>query len=107
MTAFSDAEVICRFMCAKPEVGAAHSLGWWVWNFREADWQPRTLDLDALWEVEQKLTHGEQINTYIAELLYMTMAPDTGRYDWRLIHANVAQKQSALANVIRGFKSDE
>jgi hypothetical protein len=89
----TDEEMICNFMEPKPE-GRPSSYGsgevWWRWGWRYIGWLPRPLTLDALWEVEARLT-DEQCSRYTRELV---MLP------W-LWHATAAQKIKALAAVLR------
>ncbi len=89
-TKLTDEEVICVWMRSFPEN--------WLRDWDDPFWTG-ALTLDALWEVESRL--GEQIRPYIAELLRVTLPPDRGAYDWRLIHATTAQKVAALASVLR------
>lgn len=98
-------EVICRFMEPMPNdsPGALEERGeeshWWVDHEEKGgEWQPRALDLGALWEVEQKLIQGHHG-------VYLDRAYKTGQgYEFYLWHLTVEQKQSALAKVIREIK---
>ncbi len=103
-TKLTDEEVICAFMEPKPTGSWVRDVQPTWWYFSTYDfplgWHAKAITLDALWEVEQRLSR-EQINRYIAELLRVTLPPDRGAYDWRLIHATAAQKIAALASVLR------
>ena len=103
----TDAEVICSFMEPKPTKSIMDTLrdgdpapGKW-WNDRHhasSEWRPRTLTLDAIWEVEERLT-DEQWQQYRDEILKGTDM--MGLWMTRLIDAGAAQKIVALAAVLR------
>jgi hypothetical protein len=96
----SDQEVICAFMEPRPEPnthGGTHrsARGWWFWS---GTWEPRTLTLDALWEVEEKLKQrprGQRAAYYEHQGL---LSEATDGESW---HATPAQKIAALASVLR------
>lgn len=106
MPDLTDAEVICNYMEPKPELGwrtlPVPLPEWWYWESDLgpgfADWHHRTLDLDALYEVEQKLMDGD-ITTVKIAAKYIKCAD--GYPAW---HLTAAQKVEALATVIRGIK---
>ena len=102
----NDEEIICTFMEPKPpdtdrgERGTSPG-GWWKlrWSvldqrFRAWPNDDKTDSLDALWEVEERLT-DEQWYRYTGNL-------PTGRW-WskELAHATAAHKIKALASVLR------
>lgn len=96
----TDKEFICQFMETKPDPnthgGTCRSpKGWWFWYGK---WETTKLTLDALWEVEERLT-DEQWQEYDAELGGSTtsvLSPNFG-----MIHATAEQKIKALASVLR------
>ncbi len=107
----TDAEEICGWMEPKPEdmerrgLGLISEAGWWKYK-----WSPmgqcyrvwpnddKADSLDALHEVEEKLTSSQK--SRFGLLLYNAMAtPDGNVYTW---HATTEQKIAALAQVIRG-----
>ena len=96
----SDAELICEWMERRPAPnthGGTHrsSGNWWYWG---GEWEPRKLTLDALHEVEARLT-DEQISEYDA-LLRAELDGEIGvdAYTW---HAETGVKTAALAAVLR------
>lgn len=111
----TDEEVICEFMEAKPEAflatgSQAHPSvgGWWRSDFRftspspndgEYYWKPRKLTLDALHEVEARLTdeHWKE---------YCWRFQRGGMCSWwenqrDFLHASAEQKIKALASILR------
>jgi len=66
---------------------------WWHWDY---GWRPISLDLDALHEVEERLTE-KQWNRYITALIPI----ETNEDELQLaVHASAEQKISALAYVL-------
>lgn len=112
MPDLSDAEVICAWMCDKPEmpldpdvpVDGAWLNPWWLLTttgYEAGDEPvivPRTLDLGALYDVEQKLMQGH----HGIELDRVYNAGPG--YEFYLWHLTAAQKVESLARVIRGLK---
>lgn len=101
----SDAEIIAQWMEPKPaEYNAATIMMgkvspiWWVTDGRTWKLHPRTLTLDALWEVESKLKAHDPAkwNDYITDTIRTVgiLADD-------LIHADAGQKIAALGRVLR------
>jgi len=102
----SDAEVICMWMEPRPKDGSGSKVAtpesrWWVYSYEVRvhifhwKWHPNTLDLDALHEVEAKLS-DEQQWAYIEAL--------RGKYNmptWHFVHASAEQKIKALAITLR------
>jgi hypothetical protein len=107
----SDEEIICTWMETRPKYVSQGQPGWieddqwnahhrwWKW-FVDKDWQhlPVDLDLDALWEVEERLT-GEQWGEYSGLL----MDPRGVNHTRFLLHATAEQKTKALAAVLRSW----
>lgn len=83
----TDAEVICTFMEPKPDPEELRL------------WLPGSLTLDALWEVEERLT-AEQFAAYIERLEDGWDINGLAR-DYGLVHARAEQKIKALAAVLR------
>lgn len=91
----TDEEIICTWMEPKPEpplrlpTEAETNSRWWkrVYNDILRGWEPHTLTLDALWEVEERLLMEHRAIT-LREY----------RIGW---HATPAQKVKALAAVLR------
>ncbi len=110
----SDAEVICGFMEPRPSRQRGDSAGcpgqfWRYDRETHADLGvPARLTLDALREVEERLT-GKQWSNYIARIFEETNSQGAtvgGR--WRhVIHASAEQKIRALAAVLRGLAPKE
>lgn len=114
----TDEAIICAWMELKPQLGpldmrpwqSVSVLSWWVAaKFRKLDtpneWYPRPLTLDALWEVEERLT-AEQRGTYYRALHTPDERDSQGRRvasrsNWDLLHATPAQKVAALVAVLR------
>lgn len=106
----TDAEVICGWMEPKPvriwpqDIPDGH---WWsaLWSTGTGwSWIPATLDLDALHEVEARLSEDEWW-IYLGELHVATKG--VAAYAYRhLIHATAAQKIAALAAVLRREVTD-
>ncbi len=107
-----EAELICAFMEPKPTVRNPHGDNevWWQWGWRftgpslpqqetshEDCWLPRKLTLDALREVEARLTYEQQWS-YIEALRDKQVTAPT----WWYLHASAEQKIKALSSVIRG-----
>jgi hypothetical protein len=105
----SDEEIICAWMEPRPTKSPLRrdelSRHWWQWNRFDAAWGPRYLTLDALWEVEERLTDEQRLD-YRESLV----APhrDSGERGlplvmlyWVLLHATPEQKIRALAQVLR------
>lgn len=95
----TDMEVICAFMEKRPGPNEHGGTGWsggrwWYWS---RSWMPRELTLDAIHEVEERLS-GEQRLVYLLEIS-RNGTPETGY--WRRIHATAATKIKALAAVLR------
>jgi hypothetical protein len=106
----TDEEIICEFMEPKPKYVSQGQPGWieddeWHNHHRWWNWfvdknlnhTTRSLDLDALWEVEERLM-PEQRLVYWLELA-KGGTPETGY--WRLLHAAPTPRIKALAAVIR------
>jgi hypothetical protein len=96
----TDQELICAWMEPRPipSKNGWRSSPWWKRKLRGArDYaHPRELDLDALWEVEERLTN-EQWEKYLHEF-----ARTQGYWPLRtLLHATPEQKIRALAQVLR------
>lgn len=91
----TDEEVIASFMEPKPTWSSSDRNGewWWCWDHR---WHSCKLDLDALHEVEARLTN-EQWDAY-ANLM---MDPAGIHHTRFLLHASAEQKIEALAAVLR------
>ena len=95
----TDQEIICTWMEPKPEppmrlpTEAESQSQWWkrVYNSLDRGWEPYTLTLDALWEVEERLTALEW-GEYLLNLPYIKR---------EVVHATPAQKIKALAAVLR------
>ena len=111
----TDGEVICAWMEPKPDTyNAATAMAaaksgkdnpiWWVTDGRTWTLRPRELDLDALWEVQDRLT-DEQWERYECEMLAqwtpeaigLTMHGEVRHY----LHATAEQKIRALAAILR------
>jgi hypothetical protein len=110
----TDQEVICEWMEPKPTerpgVHGANEL-WWRWGWRyvgpslpqqqtpvEYCWLPRKLTLDALWEVEERLTKmGGWWDTYVWKLTDSILDDQPPS----VIHASAGRKTAAIAAVLR------
>lgn len=94
----TDDETICNFMEPNAEALATDDLHWHgIVSKPGGGWRisgPRTLDLDALWEVEELLT-DEQWDAYQQLMLPIR----TGRR-YRSGHATAEQKIKAIAKVL-------
>ena len=90
----TDEEVICAFMEPEADLRIDSDFEWWgqIWSNGVRSVFPRTLTLDALWEVEERLTTLQAVN-YAGLLL-------DGQEGWTW-HATAAQKIKALATVLR------
>lgn len=108
----TDAEIICMWMEPKPQGEAPLSLTFrgdldspgrfWVAFEYSTTWQPRPLTLDALWEVEERLTDVELgWYGYFSKLYEVTHAESRLNSDIRICHATPEQKIKALASVLR------
>ncbi len=106
----SDEEIICAWMEPRPGEPSYRSDrspgGWWqkVINYKPDipyAFKPRELDLDALYEVQSRLT-DEQWEEYDDEIL-PTLPRDLFELEIRkaYIHASPKQKITALASVLR------
>ncbi len=103
----TDAEVICGFMEPKPGVIEARVIskgGWWKsrWSsmqYRIWPYDDKTDSLDAMHEVEAKLT-DEQWIRYRRE--FRVISPPRESHEECLIHLTAEQKIKALAAVLRG-----
>ncbi len=102
------AAVICTWMEPKsdePTRSGEHSpQGWWrarlSMSCKYLVWVPADLTLDALWEVEDRLTE-DQLDNY-GYALVDVVSESNGRYsDVLLIHATAEQKTKALAAGLR------
>jgi hypothetical protein len=108
MTAvLSDEEVLATFMETKPNGGGRRGSHWWWYRSglnSGAGWRPRSLDLDALHEVEARLT-DEQWDKYQRGLSVYCgselRAGDVRASIRQMIHALPVQKIRALAAVLR------
>jgi hypothetical protein len=99
----SDAEVLCDFMDPK------HVTDWWGRDEQVLGKPPhydfpRDLDLDALHEIESRLT-DEQWDEYVDVLSTTATGIPYGcnrnNYSRRIIHATAGEKKIALAKVLR------
>lgn len=107
MPDLADAEVICGFLERMPPLPDYYHTHlypspekWWVLgpvNGGGMRWYPCTLDLDALWLVEQKLI-AVGLDPRI-DGLYRRVYGSS-----RTWHLTAAQKVEALAGAIRGIK---
>lgn len=117
----SEEEVVATFMEKKPNVNGlmSASVGWWVLHAIakfsgevggvSVAYLPRDLTLDALHEVEAKLSDRQR--QYYCALIFQrccgaarTMNPIEDLLTpnrWGMIHTSAAQKISALAQVLR------
>jgi hypothetical protein len=112
----SDEEIICTFMEPRPPDGRGErveteGVRWWEYNYQSLpkpsgvgkefhwQWHPRSLTLDALHEVEERLTDEVQRLAYWLELVKGDL-PRSGGY-WRIAHANAKRKIMALAEALR------
>lgn len=114
----TDEEVICGFMEPKPDqipedaedlelCGSrpTTALGFWVCISPydvASRWIPRRLTLDALWEVEERLSGAQRFN-YLKALKLVDRPGEIPRtlpegFFW---HAHRAQKIKALSTVLR------
>lgn len=97
----SDAEVVCTFMELKPMPIAGfkrvYAAGAKWWAYREDEWEPAALTLDALHEVEARLTES-QWKAYGENVVRETTA---GYWPRNLLHASAEEKIRALATVLR------
>jgi hypothetical protein len=107
----TDTGIICAFMEPRPDhlqQGTCTTNGWWVRRIG-GECEAASLTLDALHEVEEKLTDEQwdayyhQFGAYGREGLTWT-APDR-LYKWAL-HASAEQKIKALAAVLRPAWND-
>jgi hypothetical protein len=106
----SDAEVICTWMEPKPESAppswgdnpVGNINGWWIAT-GSGRIEHRILTLDALWEVEERLTE-EQWTRYRVALTAPVLGA-SGRhiegYNRMMWHATAEQKIKALAEALR------
>lgn len=114
-SSLTDEEVICAFMEPKPPDGAypraLSDAGWWkvAWSnaLQKSQWLPnndKAASLDALWEVEERLTE-EQWGQYCIRAQVDLYDPAWGNHpggmDRPIIHATAEQKIRALAAVLR------
>lgn len=95
----SDEEIICTWM--EPPTTARFPERWWYAIGSKR--QPCTLDLDALHEVEARLTYHQLLQyqqLLLNQQIFMLMQVN---YEdlWRLLHASAADKIKALATVLR------
>jgi hypothetical protein len=107
----SDEEVICTFMSPKPELPPYWSTGWpqnrW-WLLMQTDaggmaWHPRLLDLDTLWQVEERLTdeHRWDYKDLLVEMLCNGASALIDDRTWNVIHADALTRIKALAAILR------
>ncbi len=111
----TDSEVICTWMDPKPPIGwlaAEFSLQrsrWWLASSDWDEWAPMPLTLDALWEVEERLTK-DQWQSYCATFAVENIGRDIAdeqTYENQVIwdrihlHASPFVKIRALAAVLR------
>jgi hypothetical protein len=107
----SDQEVICAWMERRPKDGdspqTVSESGWWaaIWSVFNQRWQwhpdnRRTESLDALWEVEERLT-GAQSWPYSDLLCRAVWEAAGSEVTFAVIHATPEQKIRALAQVLR------
>lgn len=103
----SDEETICEWMQPKPvRVWSRDSGGreWWsaVWS-SETGWQfhPILLTLDALWEVEERLTEEQWRKYESMSVGWWSDGPKIISGFRAAVHATTEQKIAALAQVIR------
>ncbi len=113
----TDEEVICAWMEPKPEANKAYVVRSW-WRSRTlltgsaagrgcfviADIIPRTLTLDALHEVEARLTDEHWVS-YLISLVPKSLSGWTELRD--ATYATAEQKVKALAAVIRAQNGTE
>ncbi len=116
----SDAEVICAFMEPRPDAPpnqhGANEL-WWRWGWRsvgpslpqqqpphEYCWLPRRITLDAIHEVEERLT-DRQWTTYQNRL--EIDGPAEWQRQKRWVHVSAEHKIRSLAAVLRGLTVTE
>lgn len=97
----SDAEIICAFCEPKPTdtlPDTVRGTKWWRLSLKGylARWIPKYLGLDALHEVEARLT-DEQWDRYAS----LMMDPAGIRHTRFLLHATAGEKIKALAAVLR------
>ena len=101
----TDAEVICTFMEPFPGPGDRRESDWWPINTGQSGLGPfrrraRKLDLDALHEVETRLTDKQQWD--YSDLLVKSVWKVYGsEATFPVIHASAADKIKALATVLR------
>jgi len=94
----SDEAVICKFMEPK-----CYGYPWW--SCQGSFIAPRALSLDALWEVEERLTRM-QWNAYLKLLSDGNILANFKEY--RMVaHATAAQKIAALATVLRNEENTD
>lgn len=96
------AEIVASFMEPKPQFDGGDG-GWWSFIYEgNGTWKPvvndRTESLDALHEVEARLTDDQQW-LYIETI--RKLANRGNLATWHYLHASAAQKLSALAQVLR------
>lgn len=111
----TDQEVICAWMEPKPPLpnywsgGYPSPKGWWYnvpISGGRMDWipwrngRPMACDLNALWEVEERLTDMRWL-LYYTELAEATKSLGLPHEEWRCAHATPEQKIKALAAVLR------
>lgn len=101
----NDACLICEWMEPRPNLRAGECAGlpgqWWKRRGITNEVKPMPLTLDALWEVEERLT-GAQVEAYLMALVGCTT--DIAVIA-RAVHATAEQKIKALADVIRSGKN--
>jgi hypothetical protein len=98
----SDEEVICGWMEPKPpernRSTDKSTADWWALDLYGVYWNPRSLTtLDALHEVEARLTDAQQLAYWLA----LSRGGEPKRGYWRIVHATSARKIKVLAEVIR------
>jgi|SRR6266853_4554718 len=101
----TDEEIIGAFMEPKPEHSRQSRPGfaWWIWNSSHQEWIPGNLTLDALWQVEERLTE-EQWWDYEKRLAngHWSNGPASLLFVIKAhIHATAAEKIKALAEVLK------
>lgn len=103
----TDQEVICAWMEPQPllsegamqEARQPYPYWWTVHDEIAGEWQPRILALDALREVEARLTYA-QWSDYSHGLGFASFGEPVVRAKL-LIHASAEQKIEALAAILR------
>lgn len=112
MTLDQAQEILCEFMEGRDPRNAVSvkrgtkvldidSLHWWIARWRAGNWEfaPRTLDLDALHEIEERLT-DEQWIAYVDALI--AIMPQRLPRKGEIVHATAEQKIMALAETLGG-----